>query len=139
VTTIATDGRIMAADGLCTGDGIIHDFETVKISKLADGRIVGVAGVPYDLPAFISWLENGGDMPSLYEGFEALVLHADGTVKAYNSKCQFYPQSVPAVSGSGAAIALGAMLAGVDPVRAVEIAAERDMGTGGKIISLAVS
>lgn len=42
-------------------------------------------------------------------------------------------QEVPAVTGSGGAIALGAMLAGATPAQAVAIAIQRDTGSGGQI------
>ncbi len=128
----------MAADGLVTGNGTVHSFSFSKVRKLSDGRIVGVAGVPYDMDSFCSWLE-GGEKPDLNaERFEALVLQPDGTCLCYNGKLQSYPQPVPTVTGSGGEIALGAMLAGADAFTAVQIAATRDQATGGavQVISL---
>ena len=123
----------MAGDGLCTGNGLVHGFDTQKVFKLGDGRIVGMCGTAYGIPAFVKWLAEGGDKPKLFEGFEALVLHPDGACETYNEECQSCPQQTPAITGSGGPIALGAMLAGASPERAVEIAAMRDQGTGGII------
>lgn len=133
MTTIATDGKSMAADGLVTGCGIVHCFSTNKLTKLRDGRLVGGAGSLYDLVAFTAWMEKGGEPPALTDDFEALVLDKGGNCWTYNCKCYAAPQEVPAVTGSGSALALGAMLAGADPRRAVEIACLRDTHTGGTI------
>lgn len=136
MTTIATDGRSMAGDGLCTGNGLVHGMAVRKVARLADGRIVGVAGTPYAIPVFLKWIEKGGDKPKLPDCFEALVLHPDGSCLTYNDDCHSFAQEVPAVTGSGGPLALGAMLAGASPARAVEVAAMRDTCTGGTIIAL---
>ena len=135
MTTIATDGKVMAGDGLITGNGTVHGFNAKKVHRLDDGRIVGICGSVYNYQAFLRWVEDESqDRPSLDdESFEALVLHKDGTVKAYDGKCNWAWQEVPAVTGSGSAIALGAMLAGAKPHEAVGIASQRDTGTGGTI------
>lgn len=139
MTTIATDGLSMAGDGCVSGNGIRHALDFRKIFKLKDGRIAGFSGVSYAIPSFLAWLEAGGDMPDLDDDFEALVLQTDGRCLSYNHKGYSIEQPVPAVTGSGGAIALGAMLAGASPARAVEIACERDTGTGGKVISEALA
>ncbi len=123
----------MAGDGCVSGNGIRHALNFRKVFRLPDGRIAGFTGVSYAVPAFLAWLEAGGELPELHEDFEALVLKTDGHCLSYNHKGYSIEQPVPAVAGSGGAIALGAMLAGADPRRAVEIAIERDTGTGGTI------
>lgn len=133
MTTIATDGKSMAGDGCVSGNGIRHALDFRKVFRLKDGRIVGCAGVSYAIPSFLTWLEAGGDLPELNPDFEALVLHADGRCLSYNHKGYSIEQPTPAVTGSGGAIALGAMLAGASPAKAVAIACERDTGTGGTI------
>lgn len=133
MTTIATDGMTMAGDGFVTGNALIHAFSFCKVHKLEDGRIVGCTGTSYDIAPFANWLENGGDLPMLTDDFEALVLISPMKCLTYNSKCLSAPQEVPAVAGSGGAIALGAMLAGASPSQAVAIAAQRDLYSGGTI------
>ncbi len=133
MTTIATDGLTMAGDGLITGNGLVHGSAARKVIKLPDGRLVGVCGTYYGILAFANWMTSGGDKPDLPESFEALVLAHDGCT-SWNDKCQSCPQEVPAVTGSGGALALGAMLAGCSPAEAVSIASQRDIGTGGTII-----
>ena len=134
MTTIATDGKSMAGDGLCIGNGLVHGTSVRKVFLLSDGRIVGIAGCAYTPGAFVPWLESGGDKPDLPECFEALVLHPNGRCQSYNEKCFAMDQEVPAVTGSGGAVALGAMLAGKSPEEAVAIACLRDTGTGGTIV-----
>jgi ATP-dependent protease HslVU (ClpYQ) peptidase subunit len=133
VTTIATDGKSMAGDGLVTGNGLKHSMACRKVFRLADGRIAGFCGSSYNVPPFLAWLEHGGDKPDISDDFEALVIHHDGRCLSYNSKAVGIEQEVPAVAGSGGAVALGAMLAGASPGQAVAIAAQRDMCTGGTV------
>lgn len=133
MTTIATDGKSMAGDGFVTGNDLIHSTTEIKVRKLSDGRIVGIAGSAYAHVLFVPWLENGGDPPELTDDFEALVLHPGGRCQSFNHKCLAIEQPTPAVTGSGGALALGAMLAGASPERAVAIACERNMGTGGTV------
>lgn len=128
----------MAADGLCTGNGIIHGLSVRKIARMSDGRIVGCSGTLFGVPAFLQWLEYGGDMPSIHEDFEALVLLPTAVCLSYNHKGQCIEQEVPAVTGSGGAIALGAMLAGASPREAVAIACQRDTATGGEITEISL-
>ena len=123
----------MAGDGVVTGNGLIHAFHFNKVFKLTDGRIVGITGTTYDMMPFVEWLENGGELPILSDDFEALVLIAPQECLTYNSKCLLAYQEVPAVAGSGGAIALGAMLAGASPFEAATIAAKRDTNCGGTI------
>lgn len=136
MTTIATDGKSMAADGLCTGNGIVYDLAIRKIHRLKDGRIVGMCGSVYHQAPFLEWLANGGEKPTMNDNFEALVLSPDGTLRSYDEHCRAIELSIPNVAGSGGALALGAMLAGASPERAVSIAAERDTASGGAIAVL---
>lgn len=126
----------MAADGLVTGQGLIHGDDVAKIRRLGDGRIAGATGSFYAQAPFFDWLESGGEPPELPEEFEGIVLRPDGTCSTYNRKCYSCPQSVPSASGSGSAIALGAMEAGASPKLAVEIACRRDTESGGNVMVL---
>lgn len=129
----------MAGDGCVSGNGMRHAFDFRKVFRLPDGRIVGCAGVSYAIPSFLTWLEKGGDLPELHEDFEALVLHPSGRCQSYNHKGYSIDQPTPAVTGSGGAIALGAMLAGADPAHAVKIAIERDIGSAGTVTVEAIN
>jgi ATP-dependent protease HslVU (ClpYQ) peptidase subunit len=136
MTTIATDGKSMAGDGMISCDGTVFDRNFVKVHRLRDGRIAGVCGSAYDIEPFCMWLEEGGDKPKLSDGFEALVLDLQGGCRSYNSDCQSLREPTITASGGGKDFALAAMDAGASPERAVEIACDRALGTGGKITVL---
>lgn len=123
----------MAGDGQSTGGGMVHGFETIKVHKLPDGRIVGHTGDLYSGAAFIDWLITERERPELEKEFEALILMPSGECYSINHRCQMIPQETPAVAGSGGAFALGAMLVGASPFTAVGVATQRDLYTGGLI------
>jgi ATP-dependent protease HslVU (ClpYQ) peptidase subunit len=138
MSTIATDGKAMAADGLVTSNGTAWAYNFEKIAKLPDGRIAGSVGSAYYIGPFVAWLENGGDFPETGDDFEGLVLSPDGSVRSYDPKGRSIAEEVPTASGSGREIALGAMLAGASPAAAVGIAAKRDICTGGNVVEFAL-
>lgn len=136
MTTIATDGKSMA------GDGRITEFDRVclsnhqKVVRLKDGRIVGFSGNAYNWDEYAAWLNNGGDPPKVHETFGALVLSPDGTLCSYDEFGRRFPEAAPYAIGSGSALAIGAMDAGMTAERACEIACARDVWSGGKITVL---
>lgn len=138
MTTIATDGKTMAADGCGCANDLIRSINEQKLHRLSDGRIVGCSGTFMAAKTYIAWLEKGGELPKIEAGFHALVLSPDGTVQVHGNDEMPDDADVPAVLGSGGALALGAMLAGASPKRAVEIAAMRDPFTGGTITELSL-
>lgn len=138
MTTIATDGRSIAADGLVTSNGTIFGTTFAKIAKLKDGRIAGSAGSAFDIEPFQAWLESGGDFPNVEDNFDALVIYPDGSCRSFDGKGRSVPEQVPTACGSGRELAIGAMMAGASPKRAVKIASTRDCCTGGKITTLTV-
>lgn len=131
MTTIACDGKIIAGDGMVTGNGMIHSTETAKVFRLNSGSVVGFSGSIFlhnDALAFLN-----GDLPSIDLGddFEAVILHPGGRCECMDGKGRRYEQPIPCVTGSGSAVALGAMKAGKDAFEAVKIACGVDTGTGG--------
>lgn len=135
MTTIATDGRSMAGDGLVTSNGTVFGSACQKVHRLPDGRLVGMTGPVYNQQIFLDWLASGGDAPKLLEGFESIVLGPDGAL-SYDEHCHCYPEELPTAAGSGRQIAIGAMEAGATPAQAVEIACRRNTETGGQITVL---
>jgi ATP-dependent protease HslVU (ClpYQ) peptidase subunit len=133
MTTIACDGNSMAGDGMVCCGGTVHGRNFVKVRQIGDGRIVGFTGSAYDIEPFCAWLSDGGDRPTLSEEFEALVLDPKGECRAYSDKCESIIEELPTACGSGKEFALAAMDAGAEPSEAVEIAAQRSLGTGGTI------
>ena len=81
------------------------------------------------------WLNGGGEVPFPENNgtWQALVLTAH--------ECWFYSDTgqsavkvdMPAAIGSGGDLAIGAMLAGAGPAKAVELAMKRDPFTGGPV------
>lgn len=132
MTTIATDGKSMAGDTLTSAGGCVTRFAP-KVFRTADGRIFGCCGDSTESIKFGTWMIQGGDQPSLGDNFEALVLNSDGTVDWWDNKFTPVRSMAPAAVGSGYQFATGAMLAGKSPKEAVEIAAIRDLYTGGEI------
>lgn len=133
MTTIATDGKTMAADSRGCANSVIRSDREQKIRRLKDGRIVGFSGTAAAARTYLNWLEDGGEMPKVDDGFSALVLSMDGTVQVHCNDEMPDDADLPAVLGSGGLLALGAMLAGASPEQAVAIAAQRDPFTGGEI------
>ncbi len=133
MTTIATDGRSMAGDGRGVGSGFIRGESEVKVCKLSDGRLLGYSGTTCAAKAYIEHLESGGERPKLADHFLALVLDTDGTAQIHYHDDMPDDVDIPAVLGTGGTLALGAMLAGATPRRAVQIACMRDPHSGGTI------
>jgi ATP-dependent protease HslVU (ClpYQ) peptidase subunit len=138
MTTIATDGRSMAGDSQMTGGSQVLRFSP-KVSRLADGRIVGACGPTTECIKLVRWISEGGDKPELSDEVCAIILNADGTVDWLDHKLETISGNlVPYAIGSGGDLALGAMLAGASPAQAVAYAASRDVHTGGEITVLAI-
>lgn len=136
MTTIATDGREIAADGMVTGDGLKHMLDCPKVHRLKNGSVAALAGVTFAINEALEFLNGERDCIDLGDEFEALILYADGRCECMDGKGRRYWQSVPCASGSGGGIALGAMAAGASPGEAVEIAARYDTSTGGRVVVL---
>lgn len=141
MTTIACDGHWMAADGLLTFEnGIISEFDGTKIVRLKDGSLLGGSGEYHAIAALRAYLDGEKTDVEASGSWDAIRLMPDGSGRYY---CDKHPQygdvcSWPATLGSGGSLALGAMLAGATPKKAVEIAAMRDIETGGTIVALAI-
>jgi ATP-dependent HslUV protease subunit HslV len=135
VTTIATDGKTMAADGLSQDrGGLVCSLSVQKVRRLRDGRLFGLAGCPYDLDRVEAWLNEGGEFPKLHaDSVDLIVLEKDGRAFCYGTDGGRSEQMLPAGGGSGVDIAIGAMEAGASPEEAVRIACKRHAGSGGKV------
>ncbi len=135
MTTIATDGRTMAADTMVNAGGYFVGSHA-KIVRTLAGGIAGGCGSTIDNVLFSRFMEQGGDRPTLSDRFHGLILNADGSVDWIDERWEPIRYELPAAIGSGDGYALGAMLAGASPERAVAIAAERDLHTGREIVVL---
>ncbi len=128
----------MAADGQVTSQhNAILQTGYRKIVRLEDGRVVGFSGALSLVTKLMRHLEGEEHIFLPESEIEALVLHPDGKVFHHNGTDDPIEQEVPIAVGSGCDFALGAMLAGASPGKAIEIASMRDVYTGGAIIEIA--
>lgn len=135
MTTIATDGKTMAGDGLINGDGVVHGRSFPKVRALEGGVIIGLCGCICDVEPFLAWMD-GGPKPRLEKGFQALLLSPGGPPRLYYGDLKSEPVELPYAIGSGGHFALAAMDFGKTPEEAVRYAATRDIHTGGTITVL---
>ena len=132
MTTIATDGKSMAADGRCvTGSETIVEDACRKIVRLKDGRILGLAGKRSDLFLLEAWFNDPASPKPKFEG-DALLLAPDGVFFVDSALIPIASQT-PIALGSGKDHALTAMDIGASPGVAVHLASLRDPFTGGTI------
>jgi ATP-dependent protease HslVU (ClpYQ) peptidase subunit len=137
MTTIACDGKSMAGDGQAETCHTIITTEAIKVRRLNDGRIIGSCGEVAYAKQVIAWLNGEGDKPDKSEDdFAALILNVDGSIEHIGGHCVPTLAQSPFAIGSGMDFAIGAMECGKTPFEAVQIAARRDPGTGGKITVL---
>lgn len=130
MTTIATDGESMFSDSQQTGS-YIDRVVVVKVYKVK-GSLWGFCGSIAQGLVFLKWLD-GGDKPTDLDAFEALQVDDEGKVFNWQRRLQPVEVGTPAAIGSGGEYAMGAMMAGASPRKAVEIACELDTRSGGKI------
>jgi 20S proteasome alpha/beta subunit len=146
VTTIATDGKTVAADGLITGD-VVYSRTAKKIFLIGD-EIVGTRG-DCDLgEAYLNWVrkkyaQNAKPIfPEHVQGdevvFEALHVSKRGVFTVDGINFSKTRMQSPLAIGSGALVAMGAMANGATPTEAVRVAAKLDLWTGGRITTMRV-
>lgn len=140
MTTIATDGVTISADGRTSAGDRIVDDKSVKLHRMPDGSIVGQTGRCTHAIVAIEELSEAirdGRPPKLMRGnYQLLQLHHDGTVTTYDDELVALNTPTPAAAGSGAAYALGAMFNGASPDAAVRIATKLDTNSGGRVRSM---
>lgn len=138
MTTIACDGRTIAADGL----KLYASFDIVQLDakklKVVGDRIYAITGSFVAFGPCIDWHMKGAapdDKPKIDDWY-LIVVDFNGVTR-YSDKYP-YPESmpVPVAFGAGADLALGAMMAGATPQEAVRIAATVTTHTGGEIQTL---
>lgn len=146
MTTIATDGRSMAGDGITlTANEIVANHTATKVQRLSDGSLLGCAGSTAVKHRIRDWLEaqlagKSPPFPSIKGPFSVIWLRRDGTARYFNEdgRENWSALGFPFAIGSGAELAMGAMAARKSPREAVEIASRHDPYTGGVIIELAL-
>lgn len=145
MTTICSDGRIVAADGLVTAgdEPMIRDH--AKIAMVRDA-ILGFSGPKRHQQAAFDWYGKGAkpdEMPETPAGDAnewQLAAFKANEIVVWDSDCPLptvYTE-YPFAFGAGQDYALGALHAGATPYDAVVIACRCNVKTGGKISTLVV-
>jgi len=141
MTTIATDGKTIAADGMIHrgGTAMVRNGKKIVVhTKDNPPAIYGLAGASGMHAALIAWHRRGADpkdVPPIgsESGWALIVVTAEGCFTAGDQMPYLCPVDTPFAVGSGSDLAIGAMDAGVSPEEAVRIACWRDTHTGGEI------
>ena len=137
MTTIAVDTKgTIAADGLGCNDNIRATHSARKII-VEDGAIYALAGTECLMRPLINWVKEGADpdkLPKVGDNAWGLLVITRTGAAHYHCKCPF-PETVdlPWATGSGREIAIGLLRDGKTARRAVEIACELDVYSGGDI------
>jgi ATP-dependent protease HslVU (ClpYQ) peptidase subunit len=130
VSVIVWDGKTLAADCQCTCAGL--KYRVSKIRRLPDGTVLAWTGGADTGQLMAKWYEDGADVKA-WPAHQAnqkhwchlVVMRTDGQVFCYEQ----YPSPIecleaPMAWGAGRDFALGAMAAGADARKAVEIASQ---------------
>lgn len=147
MTTIAFDGRYMAADNLCTGTDLSAFFQKLLAYKDDNGvqYCIGGAGTAAHIPRFVGWylMTHGadGDAFSSLAPLNGVILVARYDPLARKmSLCEisedgiiYLPTPFGAI-GSGGGYAAASMLTGGNAATAVSVASKLDTGTGSTLI-----
>ena len=139
MTTIAWDGRFVAADSQCVAGGYAKPETARKIRRIGD-LVYAVSGLYCMFDAMIEWHRQGADpreVPACKSDGDDIVLivfYPSGRCWSYRSSVPYPDEAfAPDAWGSGYQFAIGAMKARCNAETAVSIAAKCDVGTGGDI------
>jgi len=131
MTTVAWDGKIIAADSQTVEDNLRGLHHETKILK-HEGNIYAFAGTVVTCYEVIEWLKKGGKKskaPDVVDSFS--VMHfKDGKCWLYCESTTPHQVLPPYTMGTGKELALGAILAGSNARKAVEIACDVDINSG---------
>ena len=136
MTAIVWDGQELAADRQTTWGDL--GFITTKIRRLPDGTLIAISGIVTLAEEMVAYLttpagENRPKWPEKSEDHaQVIIVKPDGQVAWYIQDRPF-PMSVQQklmAWGSAREIAMGALFAGADARRAVEICIELSPGCG---------
>ena len=136
MTTIATDGKTIAGDGLRTFCDEITGTNHKKI-RIVDGKIYTFTGSAALFSPAIKWYAVGANLKALPKAEDnhwvLVVIDQSGITRITSAMPwpeQFDP---PFCLGAGEDFALGAMRAGLSPEEAVRLTAKHFTHTGGEI------
>ncbi len=135
MTTIAYDGRYLAADGRRTKGGMVVDDNRKKLDKV-NGTVCVATGLSGDVKKMIGAIANGIMPDTQYIDADAIYIEGDSLpmVCGY-SDYELWSSEIESTLalGAGNGLAYAAMDLGKNAMEAVAIAAKRDLYTGGTI------
>lgn len=136
MTTIAYDGTWLCVDSQSSMGDLLSSRTRQKMwFDVGNFLCVAVAGETATYRPIIEWLRGGADPDGWKDwGAVAWAVRHDGVVERYASG---YPEEVNGIDsdGSGAELALGAMAAGATAIKAVSVAIDYDLHSGGEVKS----
>lgn len=139
MTTVAWDGKTLAADKMTTTNGRPHLAMHGKLHRInyhGQDALAAGSGVVAFSHAVIEWLNAGAppdhrpEMPGPDDSFSVLVVTEAGLFTYIDSLTPVALGQLQWALGSGGEYALGAMAAGASAKRAVEIACTLDVSSG---------
>lgn len=137
MTTIASDGRTVAADGRrCIGNEIVCD--NYRKLVVMEGRVFGITGGLAGGEAGIRWVLAGADpaeVPKTDPQYSWTVIEFKVEHCVSWRSSDPYPETTPypVTFGSGCDYAMAVLDLGFSPPDAVKAAARRNVHTGGEI------
>lgn len=133
MTTIVFDGKTLVVDSQSTQGTTICEHRN-KISDIGDYWFVA-AGDRHQIEAIKMFIIGVIEEPKIdIESAEALIVHKEtGVAEIIPANFARYVMSPPIFMGSGADVARGAYQVCKDPIKALEVAIELDVYTGGQI------
>lgn len=138
MTTIAFDGRFLASDGRELYSDMIVSDRTKKVFFLEKKRMyVAVAGASRYVSEILLAIESD-DASHLPDDLDCdiLVIGEDLIPLLGETLSDLTPVAFPIAIGSGAQVAIGAMLHGANAIEAISYAAKIDPGSGGSTFAV---
>lgn len=138
MTTIAYDGRFVAADSLQGSSDYDSPVSAVKLVQKGNA-VYAICGYFAWFDAWITWHINGADPMNTpvckYDRTDtAFIVFQGGACVSYSMELPYPDEAFPGEAfGSGRKYAMGAMAMGANATEAVKIAIKLDPGSGGAV------
>lgn len=139
MTTIAYDGKTLAADRMAQNVNGVFVASVCKVLRAKTGDVVSWCGNHAWRDRLLTWV-NGGMLYEAPKGeYSALVVHPDGKCwRVEGDNGGWFEVDAPYADGSGMEFALAAMACGKTAAEAVEIACRFDTASGGGVDSVEI-
>lgn len=139
MTTIAYDGKHLAADSMASSNGYLISKKETKIVELKEGKYkaAAFAGEIRCFNKMIDWLQSDMDEDN-YPACEGtcIAITKAGEMHVYGPDLpadEYGKEGTKMAFGSGGDLAMGAMAAGCSAEEAVHAAIEVDLLSGGQV------